>query len=263
MDAAAVGALPNTTKIPSKISDLTEDSTHRTVTDLEKTSWNNKVELTDIPKVDTTLTESGYCADSKKVGEAISYAGYNLIKTSDPISSIKNGEKRNNAAVLTYKENIDTYIIINVAENLIEGQEYILSFDCSGVPINMNNLVFKTHGIAYNLFNGRVKVKFVSLYNYSTFTMDDEYGKDPNSNRPTAEMVGGGITLSNFSLEKGDFSAGYRPNEKEERKTAIASVLEEAKQYSDSQDSEVKQYIEDKKYVRYPTLSIEQKQSLK
>lgn len=47
--AQEVGALPSSTKIPAKISDLTADSTHRTVTDAEKTAWNAKADAADIP----------------------------------------------------------------------------------------------------------------------------------------------------------------------------------------------------------------------
>ena len=42
LSASDVGALPDTTKIPSTLSDLTADSTHRTVTDAEKNTWNAK-----------------------------------------------------------------------------------------------------------------------------------------------------------------------------------------------------------------------------
>lgn len=40
--ATDVNALPDTTEIPTALSDLNEDSSHRTVTDAEKTTWNNK-----------------------------------------------------------------------------------------------------------------------------------------------------------------------------------------------------------------------------
>ena len=40
--ASEVGALPNTTSIPSALSDLSEDTTHRVVTDTEKSTWNAK-----------------------------------------------------------------------------------------------------------------------------------------------------------------------------------------------------------------------------
>lgn len=63
--ASEVGALPSTTEIPKKLSDMGEDTTHRTVTDTEKQSWNNKSNFSGnyedlqgkptIPTVPTTL----------------------------------------------------------------------------------------------------------------------------------------------------------------------------------------------------------------
>lgn len=40
--ASEVGALPNTTVIPTTLAGLAEDATHRVVTDVEKTAWNAK-----------------------------------------------------------------------------------------------------------------------------------------------------------------------------------------------------------------------------
>lgn len=40
--ASDIGALPDTTAIPSALSDLTSDATHRTVTDTEKSTWGGK-----------------------------------------------------------------------------------------------------------------------------------------------------------------------------------------------------------------------------
>lgn len=42
LSAGDVGALPASTEIPSALADLTADSTHRTVTDTEKATWNAK-----------------------------------------------------------------------------------------------------------------------------------------------------------------------------------------------------------------------------
>lgn len=63
--ASEVGALPDTTEIPEKLSDLEEDTTHRTVTDAEKQNWNSKSDFSGsyndlddkptIPTVPTTL----------------------------------------------------------------------------------------------------------------------------------------------------------------------------------------------------------------
>jgi hypothetical protein len=49
LNASDVGALPSNTEIPDSLSDLAEDSTHRTVTDVEKATWNAKVNVSDIP----------------------------------------------------------------------------------------------------------------------------------------------------------------------------------------------------------------------
>lgn len=60
LTATDVNALPDTTEIPTALADLTEDSTHRLVTDAEKTTWNNKSnfsgsynDLTDKPTIPT------------------------------------------------------------------------------------------------------------------------------------------------------------------------------------------------------------------
>lgn len=42
LTASDVGALPSSTVIPDELADLTSDSTHRLVTDAEKSTWNNK-----------------------------------------------------------------------------------------------------------------------------------------------------------------------------------------------------------------------------
>lgn len=42
LSASDVGALPSTITIPTTLADLTEDSTHRVVTDAEKIAWNAK-----------------------------------------------------------------------------------------------------------------------------------------------------------------------------------------------------------------------------
>lgn len=61
LTASDVGALPDTTKIPSTLADLTADSTHRTVTDTEKNTWNAKANASDIPtKVSDLTNDKGY-----------------------------------------------------------------------------------------------------------------------------------------------------------------------------------------------------------
>lgn len=62
LSADDVNALPNTTVIPTALSDLTSDITHRTVTDIEKSTWNAKSDfsgsyndLTDKPDISPNL----------------------------------------------------------------------------------------------------------------------------------------------------------------------------------------------------------------
>lgn len=61
---AALKKLIDEITVPTKISELEEDSEHRTVTDAEKAKW-DKPSI----EVDTTLTESGKAADAKTVGD--------------------------------------------------------------------------------------------------------------------------------------------------------------------------------------------------
>ena len=71
LNAQDVGALPADTPIPENLSDLEEDSTHRTVTDTEKDTWNGKSDFSgdygdltnkpDIPSNTSDLTnDSGF-----------------------------------------------------------------------------------------------------------------------------------------------------------------------------------------------------------
>lgn len=63
--AEEVGALPDTTQIPSALSELSGDATHRTVTDSEKTLWAAKA---DKPKaIAVTLTAAGWTDGAQTV----------------------------------------------------------------------------------------------------------------------------------------------------------------------------------------------------
>lgn len=90
-DAKAVGDRFDSLKIPVKLSELTDDEAHRTVTDSEKENWNAPamVAQNDAPQnigalwidldddsvdgnlVDETLTQSGMAADAREVGRRL------------------------------------------------------------------------------------------------------------------------------------------------------------------------------------------------
>lgn len=66
--ASEVGALPDTTVIPNTLSDLTTDSTHRVVTDSEKSTWNAKANTSDIPtKVSELTNDKGYLTEHQSL----------------------------------------------------------------------------------------------------------------------------------------------------------------------------------------------------
>lgn len=64
--------------VPSKLSDLSDDATHRTVTDIEKETWNNKLNQSDLQSaVNTALLQA------KESGEFNGADGYTPVKGTD------------------------------------------------------------------------------------------------------------------------------------------------------------------------------------
>lgn len=95
--ASEVGALPSTTKIPSTLSELGEDSTHRVVTDTEKAAWNAKSnfsgsynDLSDKPTIPSTdgLASTGYVDNAVK--DKVDKDGNKVLSTNDYTTAEKN-----------------------------------------------------------------------------------------------------------------------------------------------------------------------------
>ena len=80
--ASEVGALPNTTTIPTTLAALTEDTTHRVVTDTEKTAWNAKSNFSgnynDLTNKPTIPSIAGLATE-----EYVNNAVTNIILTSE------------------------------------------------------------------------------------------------------------------------------------------------------------------------------------
>lgn len=88
LTANDVNALPSNTVIPDQLSDLSDDSTHRTVTDAEKSAWNNKydkpqggIAKTDL---DSSVQDSLDLADSALQPEDIASE---LSNSNQPVSA--------------------------------------------------------------------------------------------------------------------------------------------------------------------------------
>jgi hypothetical protein len=92
-----VGALPDTTKIPSALSDLSEDATHKVVTDAEKEAWNAKSnfsgsynDLTNKPTIPSVAGLASTTYVDEAVKNKIDKDGNKVLSTNDYTNAEKN-----------------------------------------------------------------------------------------------------------------------------------------------------------------------------
>lgn len=112
--AEEVGALPDTTEIPKKLSDLQEDAEHRTVTDTEKQNWNNKSDFSGnyedltgkptIPTVPTTLPNPNALTITYG-GQSYEYDGSEAIAITIETGGIERIEKLATDTTVTLEPN--------------------------------------------------------------------------------------------------------------------------------------------------------------
>ena len=175
------------------------------------------------PTIDKELSQDGKAADAKTVGDAL--GRQNLIDYDNPFRwqdnkyvGMGNVTVRGRSIVLDYKDTGDTYFHLRTPKALRAGEQYVLSFDCSGVPEDTQGKMFRwsVQGQeSFDLYNGRIVVPFVRKSTLTYMVVRDSASDDI---RPTADLVGDGIVLSNFCIEPGSFSAGYLPDPAEYRK---------------------------------------------
>lgn len=112
LTASDVGALPSTTTIPTKLSDLTTDATHRVVTDTEKSTWNSKANPSDIPTKTSQLSnDSGYLT-SAPVTKVNNKTGAVTLTASD-VGADASGTA--NSAVSSHNTNTSAHADIRTA----------------------------------------------------------------------------------------------------------------------------------------------------
>lgn len=112
--AEEVGALPDTTEIPKNLSDLQDDAEHRTVTDTEKQSWNDKSDFSGnyedlqgkptIPTVPTTLPNP-QALTIMYGGKAHTYDGSEAIAITIETGGIERVEKLDTDTTVTLDPN--------------------------------------------------------------------------------------------------------------------------------------------------------------
>lgn len=112
--AEEVGALPDTTVIPKNLSDLQDDAGHRTVTDTEKQSWDNKSDFSGnyedlqgkptIPTVPTNLPNPQFLTITYD-GKEYTYDGSEAIAITIETGGIERIEKLATDTVVTLEPN--------------------------------------------------------------------------------------------------------------------------------------------------------------
>ena len=112
--AEEVGALPDTTEIPKNLSDLQDDAEHRTVTDTEKQSWNDKSDfsgnyedLKGKPKIPTVPTKlpNPQALTITYGGKAHTYDGNEAIAITIETGGIERIEKLDTDTTVTLEPN--------------------------------------------------------------------------------------------------------------------------------------------------------------
>lgn len=112
--AEEVGALPDTTEIPKNLSDLEEDTTHRTVTDEEKQRWSNKSDfdgnyesLTGKPTIPTVPTKlpNPQALTIKYGNKTHTYDGSEAIAITIETGGIERVEKLSTDTTVTLEHN--------------------------------------------------------------------------------------------------------------------------------------------------------------
>lgn len=179
-DASKADFIKNKPVIPSTLADLSSDSTHRTVTDAEKSAWNNKSDfsgnyedLTNKPDIPTQLSELSsdsthrVVTDTEKStwnGKSDFSGDYNDLNNKPSIPS-KTSDLTNNSGFITdtvntlinYYKKSETYTQTEVNELIASISnlhfEVVASLPTEDIPTNVIFLVLREPHTATDIYN--------------------------------------------------------------------------------------------------------------
>ena len=169
--ASEVGALPDTTEIPKNLSDLQDDAEHRTVTDTEKQSWNDKSDFSGnyedlkgkptIPTIPTVPTKlpNPQALTITYGGKAHTYDGSEAIAITIETGGIERIEKLSTDTTVTLEPN-KLYIFPEIAS-----LTYTLAEPADASVANEYHFVFKSGSTATELVHP-------STVNVGNFSID-------------------------------------------------------------------------------------------
>lgn len=166
--AEEVGALPDTTKIPKNLSNLQDDAEHRTVTDTEKQSWNNKSNFSGnyedlqgkptIPTVPTKLPNPQSLTITYG-GQTYTYDGSEALAITIETGGIERIEKLSTDTTVTLEPN-KLYVFPEIAS-----LTYTLAEPADASVANEYHFVFKSGSTATELVHP-------STVNIGSFTVE-------------------------------------------------------------------------------------------
>ena len=88
LSASDVGALPSSTTVPTQLSQLTADSTHRTVTDTEKSTWNGKQSaISDLSTIRSGASAGATAVQPGSLASVATSGSYNDLSNKPSIPS--------------------------------------------------------------------------------------------------------------------------------------------------------------------------------
>lgn len=161
--AREVGTLPDTTEIPKNLSDLQDDAEHRTVTDTEKQSWNDKsgTGLSDIAKklLITILKNAVYTVNQKANIEALENALSTQNTATDAWSIVQN---------LTYVTSTNTAFNVKKGESytttIVPNTNYMIdSVTVVMGGVDITNTAYNNGVITINSVTGNVIITAIAI----------------------------------------------------------------------------------------------------
>lgn len=171
--AREVGALPDTTEIPKNLSDLQDDAEHRTVTDTEKQSWNDKsgTGLSDIAKklLITILKNAVYTVNQKANIEALENALSTQNTPTDAWSIVQN---------LTYVTSTNTAFNVKKGESytttIVPNTNYMIdSVTVVMGGVDITNTAYNNGVITINSVTGNVIITAIAKKNSGALLPSD------------------------------------------------------------------------------------------
>lgn len=171
--------------VPTQLSQLSDDSTHRLVTDTEKTTWNNKADISDIPSLTNYVKNTDY-ANSNKGG---------VFKTLGAYGTVVDGNGYLLAGSYTYPqyENIyDTsFISKGTLENVITGKNLETADNkVTEITESSTDTEYPSAKAVYDFASGGAEEEEIEA-----LREEDEYLNSVIEQLPRDEATGTNVTL--------------------------------------------------------------------